>query len=208
MRLDLIKHSFAVHSMEPAFHFVCGIRGCLHSFRFGSTFSSFKSHASRKHPNWQESVNDEATHTAPSPPPLVPSLDPNHAVVQHQDHDVEGSTANADCNVEPVVPVTSEPITTATLCPPSQRAAGLFLLTFQERYKLPQTAINFAVGLINMIVDGVCESVQSSSATDTTARFNEREDPFAPLQTEYMQSKFYREHFGLVVSCILLYSYT
>lgn len=83
MRLDLIKHSFAVHSMEPAFHFVCGIRGCLHSFRFGSTFSSFKSHASRKHPNWQESVNDEATHTAPSPPPLVPSLDPNQAVVQH-----------------------------------------------------------------------------------------------------------------------------
>lgn len=59
-----------------------------------------------------------------------------------------------------------------------------------------------------MIVDGVCESVQSSSATGTTARFNEREDPFAPLQTEYMQSKFYREHFGLVVSCILLYSYT
>ena len=72
---------------------------------------------------------------------------------------------------------------------------------------MSQSAINFAVGSINTIVDSVCKSVQSSleevSATRLTESFDEREDPFAPLKTEYMQSKFYREHFGLVVSCIL-----
>ena len=111
--------------------------------------------------------------------------------------------------LKPVLqPVYSRETSTSRLCPPAQKAAALFLLTFQERFKLSQSAINFAVGSINTIVDSVCKSVQSSlegevSATRLTESFDEREDPFAPLKTVYMQSKFYREHFGLVVSCIL-----
>ena len=33
--------------------------------------------------------------------------------------------------------------------------------------------------------------------------FDEREDPFASLGSEYKQSKFYRDVFGLVVSYVL-----
>lgn len=47
-------------------------------------------------------------------------------------------------------------------CPSAQRTAALFLLTFQERYKLSQTAILFAVGTINTIVDGACKSLRES----------------------------------------------
>lgn len=35
------------------------------------------------------------------------------------------------------------------------------------------------------------------------ACFDQREDSFAHLQTEYMQMKFYREEFGLVVSACM-----
>ena len=57
-RLDLIKHAFSSHSFDPTFHFVCGIHSCLHRFKSGATFRSFKTHAHRKHPHWQEDVND------------------------------------------------------------------------------------------------------------------------------------------------------
>ena len=50
-----------------------------------------------------------------------------------------------------------------------------------------QTAINFAVGSISTIVDGVCEAVQHSleiakGSIDTSA-FDEWKDPFSLLKT-------------------------
>lgn len=195
--------------MEPAFHFVCGIRGCLHSFKVGSTYSSFKSHASRKHPNWQESVNDEAVERSP---PLTPSLseDLNSQILTLTQSGCpiltgqEFASGETACSLCTVQLLTTPPLS----CPSAQRAAALFLLTFQEKYKLSQSAINFAVGSINTIVDSVCESTQSSlqealATGDVDAMklyLDELESPFAQLQTEYKQSKFYREHFGLVVS--------
>lgn len=91
--------------------------------------------------------------------------------------------------------------------PPAQRTAALFLLTFQEQYKLSQTAIN---SIVNNVCDSVQESVRSSldsgfSSMDVAACFDDHRDPFSSLQTEYKQSKFYREEFVLVVSCGLVY---
>lgn len=62
--------------------------------------------------------------------------------------------------------------------------------------------INFAVGSISTIVDGVCESIKRSleagNCSIDMSAFDEREDPFASLGSEYKQSKFYRDVFGLV----------
>ena len=44
------------------------------------------------------------------------------------------------------------PAMSRTAPPSAQNVAALFLLTFQEKYKLPQKAINFAVGSVNTIV--------------------------------------------------------
>lgn len=195
VRLDLIKHLFSSHSVEAMFSFVCGIKGCRHSFKFGSTYSSFKTHANRKHPNWQDYVNElDAT-------PLLPTSSSIHL-----NPESDSPSAN-ECLPELPEPVILD--TALTSCPSAQRTAALFLLTFQERYKLSQTAINFAVGTINTIVDGACESLRESIqekgslTTDVAARFDQREDSFAHLQTEYMQMKFYREEFGLVVSACM-----
>ena len=113
---------------------------------------------------------------------------------------VEDMPRSELCSVDAVEPLFS--------CPPEQRTAALFLLTFQEKCKVSQTAINFAVGSINTIVDSVCEGVQSSlvneerlaSAADTIKACCNRQDPFIHIQTEYKQSKFYHENFGLIVS--------
>ena len=56
-QLKLVKHTFESHSIEPTFQYKCGIKGCIHQFHSGSTFSSFKTHANRKHPNWHESIS-------------------------------------------------------------------------------------------------------------------------------------------------------
>ena len=218
-RLNVIKHSFASHSMEPTFHIACGMKGCLHPFKFGSIFS-FKTYASQKHPNWQESVNDEAATVTiiPPPPSLTPSLDStkDHLATTSQIPDPVELTESQTVNEH--LAGNSGSLTnhfTPQFCPPAQRTAALFLLTFQERYKLSQTAINFGVGSINVIVNGVCESVHGSiqssldsdrcSSTDVAACFDDDddEDPFASLHTEYKQSKYYREEFGLIASCEL-----
>ena len=93
-----------------------------------------------------------------------------------------------------------------------QRVAALFLLTLQEKYRLSQAAINFAVGSINSIVNGVCHSIQGSvshalqgnASPNTVLQCIEHDDPFAMLKTEYQQSKFYKNEFGLVVSHLQL----
>lgn len=80
----------------------------------------------------------------------------------------------------------------------SKKAAALFILTFQERYKLSQKATNSAIGTVNTIVDSACEEVGNSlkerlPGADICDCLNQRESPFSGLDTEYKQSKYYRE---------------
>ena len=195
--------------MEPLFYFVCGIHGCLHCFKNGSSFSSFKSHASRKHPNWQEHIN---VAELPSPShtsfPSCMSIDEQYCNEQNwdeDDHIVEDSLQL------PLVESTSEHTVSTTnsqlhnftqSCSEAQKRAALFLLTFKEKYNLSQTAIDFAVGSVQQMLNSVCTSAITTVdldplVADTIAA--NLEDPFTLLQTIRQQTKFYRENFGLVV---------
>lgn len=196
--------------MEPSFHFICGLQGCQHSFKFGSSFSSFKSHASRKHKNWQAVLDlevDDAESSIRSVSAAVTTFD---------------SVPPGDVDLPLLSPVTNEPDLTMVQpsmsfvqdisdpnrsensvesgVSPASKSAAMFLLTFKERYNLPQTAIDFAVGTINGIISNVCDSIQVPHACEV-------EDPFALLETEYKQNKFYRDVFGLVVSVYSCMSY-
>ena len=136
-RIDMIKHSFGTHSMEPTF---CGIGGCLHSFQFGSTFSSFKTHASRKHQNWQDVVN-ETRGVTPTPTLEVPS--PAEMRASILDQCTNEGTVTEEVSHSETGPPTSTTSVNGTLHRrlSAKRSAALFLLTFQERYKLPQTPL-------------------------------------------------------------------
>lgn len=203
-RLTLSKHTFETHSVEPTFHFVCSIKGCLHSFKYGSTYSSFKTHASRKHPNWKQCLSAE-TGSTPSQDTMPEYEDP--PVTLQEDITEIGDVSGGRSDAILISTTADSAVSISPASSIAQRTAAMFLLTFQERYQVPQIAINFAVGSISTIVDGVCESIKCSleagSCSIDMSAFDEREDPFASLGTEYMQSKFYRDVFGLVVSCTL-----
>ena len=203
-RLQLIQHSFQTHSVEPTFHFVCGIKGCLHTFKVGATYSSFKSHACRKHPNWQEHLDE--TVAVPSPVASLPDIsqdnEPICTEVDEVHLDIDMTRYNEPISVSQPLSQSSNKV---------QRTAALFLLTFQEKYRLSEASINFAVGSINSIVEGACEAARiavekllesdaSPSSIDLRACFEHQDDAFASLHTKYQQSKFYRDTFGLVVS--------
>lgn len=207
----MIKHSFETHSMEPMFRLVCGIRGCTYSFKVGSTFSSFKTHASRKHPNWQSVLKESDLSQVPSSEPPINLAE---ATLTEQDclnSEVDDpSTELPSGSIVAPAYITSEvQIHVPRPCVSAKRSAALLLLTFQERYRLSQTAVNFMVGSVSTIVDNVCDSLQEAvqsslqkghCTVDVAACFDVREDPFAQLQTEYKQTKFYQKEFGLVVS--------
>lgn len=177
---------------------MCSISDCLHSFTYGSSFSSFKTHANRKHPRWQEYVNDSR--------PVATVAEVSHFVETDNERQClylpeQSSSEVSDLPVpHPEVEVES--------CPTAQYTAALFLLTFQERYRLSQKSIDFAVGTVHHIVDSVCSQIQSSveeslhSNTNTDFDFTQcfnYDDPFHCLKTEYQQTKFYKNEFGLVV---------
>ena len=212
LQLDLIKHSMDTHSLEQTFHLKCGIRGCLHTFTFGSTFSSFKTHANRNHSNWQAYLkSDENASSVPSPLSPLPELS-SHPI---DDPPTEFTYNEIDHHEGDYVPAFAElskhdiPQSSLDRSRSPQYTAAMFLLAFKEKYKLSQKAINFSVDSINSIVRSTCESIKSSVKESLSKGLTGNDimdcfdhvDPFDSLDTEYKQSKFYRENFGLVV-CI------
>ena len=225
-RLDLIKHQFGAHSFEPTFRLFCWIKGCQHCFRTGSSFSSFKTHANRKHKNWQDSINDTESLTSVSPAVLLASSTEQSTSILPVDVDV--SDHNDTSSAVPDTPAPDDrQLDTVTNSLTShlpldgsfaaRRAAALFLLTFKEKHELAQKSIDFAVGSIHTIIDGVLksaafsvhnllESDSSPSYDDIASCMEGCEDPFATLGTKFLQDKFYRNEFGLVVStCTCMY---
>ena len=189
-RLDLIKHSFGSHFVEPSFRFVCGISGCVHCFRRCATFESFKSHVLRKHPRWQAFVDDL--------PVCEVSLPEVHA-----QNPAVGSPTDL-LSSEPFQPLTD---TTTLLDSPSdsrpdrtpstpQHTAALFLLTFKEKYRLSQKAIDYAVGSINTIVDNVCLQV---------ILYYDDVEPANPLGSYHGRHKLGKPHVGCycILTCVL-----
>ena len=193
-RLDLIKHIFGAHSVESTFKFRCGIKECLHTFHSGTTFTSFKTHADRKHPKWKETFKE--TQLPSSPHHLeFPSQDMELDPVEEEQINI--GTTHMDLEL----------IHAFDNIPSSERSAAIFLLTLKEKYSVSQKAIDFAVGSMTTIMDNMCDTIKESversleqekDKSDIISCFN-HVDPFSYLQTEYQQSKFYRKEFGLVV---------
>ncbi len=193
IQLEVIKHGFNTHSSEPLFRLKCGIQGCLHIFSSGSSFSSYKTHASRKHPNWQSYLSPtfsvRSTIDQDTEPPAFIS-----------EEDEEDDCMDTFSEAEDIQSVPQE-------VAPKVHAA-LFLLAFKEKYNISQGAINYAVGSITTIVEKICSNVQQSVTTtlrennftdDISSSFG-FEEPFFGLETEYRQSLYYRTEFGLIVS--------
>lgn len=182
------------------FRFECGIKGCSHCFKCGSTYSSFKTHASRKHPNWYEYVNTDTVAAVPS---AVAPGDSSSA--NTEELPLANPLQHAPCPDQAEYSEL-ETISSYQSCSEAQRRAALFLLTFKEKYRLSQAAIDFAVTSLQTIVHSVCASAVAAverDASSVAAIAANIEDPFASLRTNYQQTLFYRQEFGLVVSACM-----
>lgn len=199
-KLDLTKHMFGAHSVECTFKFRCGINECLHTFHSGTTFTSFKTHADRKHPRWKETFKTQLPIPVHHSSPPAPSL--NVDPIQEGLMDINATHMH---DIDQACDEISH-------IPSSQRSAAIFLLTLKEKYNISQKAIDFAVGSMTTIMDNMCDSIKESvqkslephlQETDISGLIN-HVDPFSCLQTEYQQAKFYHKEFGLVVSLVAI----
>ena len=96
-----------------------------------------------------------------------------------------------------------------------KRSAALFLLALKDRYQLTQSALDFTVSQVKEMmfydhqdkVAAINTALGSQPAASTLTQDElggclEYKNPFAALETEHLQTKYYREHFGLVVSSV------
>lgn len=97
----------------------------------------------------------------------------------------------------------------------SQRMAALFLLSLKEKYHLTQSSVNYAVGQVTGMIDLIAADIRVAVEEKLRTSLNstgvalpclddcfnsDMINPFNGLMSEHMQTKFYRENFGLVVS--------
>ena len=178
-----MRHVFETHSNEPNFKFPCC--SCGQTF---SQYSSMVSHLSRKHRS-----SDVATATQP--------------VTLQDQGDIFSPEPSTEGHAD-YLPV--DPLLNRSEHFRLRRAAALFLLTLKEKYKLTQTTIDFAVcqvqHMVSYALQDMKDEVQQHVARTLGAELPDlidimdtSIDPFEGLQTEYMQTKFFRENFDLTV---------
>ena len=196
-----IRHFFEAHRFKENFSYECKISSCSHVFTTGATYASFLTHCNRKHSNWREILKENLDHRHRDTSIHHESLVLETLSNQLQD---DSSADNVLLEVEMSSSESHEQSV--------EQVAALFLLTLKEKYRLTQTSLDFAVSslmnIVNMTVSNIKESVQSqlveiSENNDLLLRscFPEK-DLFSNLKTEYQQTKYYKENFGLVVSLL------
>lgn len=203
-----IRHTFEAHSCEPNFSFMCDINGCT---KTTSNYSTLMSHLSRQH----RDVDIET----PSVHSLVTSFPHDEDDTRMDLSGFENSSSNrspgpdrsglTEDQMDHLAPNLKAQESL-------QRSAALFLLTLKERYQLTQSALDFTVTQVKEMlfydhqdkvaaINTALHNRQSGECPPTQAELSdclEYKNPFATLQTEHLQTKYYREHFGLVVSTV------
>ena len=115
----------------------------------GSTYSSFLSHANRKHPNWRQVLDATFPIGRRKQPSLQPLIEPESGCGDESTND--GDDDHKDFSMPDYPSRDNEDVCVSD----SQRAAAKFVLTLKERYKLSQTAVDFAIAAVNQIISAV-----------------------------------------------------
>jgi len=153
----------------------------------------------RKHPGWRESLNED--HSIDSSEDTDVDSDEEDMAVEESGYTISEIVDNNSYNMND--------------CEVNIDMIGAhFLLNLKEKYKVTQVALDF-------VLDKVVEFIAIASAKikcnvlDKLKELNHDVeeilsdcflpiDPFSQMRTEYEQTKFYKEHFGLIVSCMLI----
>ena len=187
---SVLRH-LASHQYDPGLHIVCGIDGCPLTYR---NFQSFRSHIYRKH----RAVLEGGLPRADSDDQQAP--EPTIDVDEESPVDLLSEFSEG-----------SESIDT----PDTQKQAALFLLKTREERRITQAALNGIVGDVKGLWSQAMQKLQETvlqrlsqqpggvSAEEVRECFGDT-TPFDGLETEHLQRRYYKEHFGLLVSYIVV----
>ena len=211
--IEFVKHFFQAHTFESNFRYACGISSCNHVFTVGTSFETFRGHCARKHHNWQHCF---------FPTVGVEEVRPNIdgytlSSVNTSDiaiHEVSNNYSSTDQDMDTTdfnMPhsVDTDEFECESECISSDNVkitAAKFILTLKERFKLTQASLDYtikAVGEMMLLSANVLRQSIVDNRELATAPLDLQSslvNPFVSLQTEYQQTKFFKEHFGLIVS--------
>lgn len=206
-----LRHTFEAHSMEPTFQVHCGINGCPSSFQ---RYSSMLSHISRKHEVDKDLCYNPSVVSVPNPSVTsVPEANGGHeeshgdlpeddsSGLDKENSSTQGNRSIGDRN--------------------SSESAALYLLTLKEKHRLTQASIDYALGHVRHMTKFIIQDIRSAVEHRAQQYFLDSDnaiqvpdfsscfsgiDPICGLETEHLQSKFYKEHFNLLVSLINAFS--
>lgn len=175
-----------VHAHDPGFYICCGIEGCPRTY---SNFYSFKKHLYRKHRCNLEMDAFESN-------PLSDNTDDNQVEFEELE-----------------IPYDEEPQISSNF--QHMKRMALFLLKTKEIRKVSQAALDGLIADFTTIlqqtihqveyeVDAVLKEngVSISAFQGLRSVFNNSQtnEPFKQLHCKFLQEKFYREHFHMLVS--------
>ena len=195
----------------------------------GSSFQTFRSHCIRKHYNWQHNftptLEDPAgmstssepsgctitsTITAPSDRRVSGSTDGQTSEEDREDgqeemvdcttvEDMNSDTAYDFSSIFAETHSSEQSTLDSLVCKADVKtAAAKFILILKEKFKLTQVSLDYTVKTVEelLLLSNKCiEQSDSGLASDLHIP-----SPFGDLKTEYQQTKFFKENFGLVVS--------
>ena len=193
-----MRHMGTVHSHDPHFHVCCGVHGCPRTY---TNFESFRKHLYRRHRCDLDLPLAVTTHGEEYDETLDDTLDDNGQA---------SGTAGGINSEEPPQWM-------------QKRQTALFLMKAREVHKISQVSLDGLLADFTEMRRSSTQYLESEINKILTAsglRMDDFEglrnlfcqpevvDPFHGLQSRFLQEKFYKEHFGLVVKLFVhLYVY-
>lgn len=195
---ELVRHLSLVHAHLAGFHLRCGLNGCQKAFRNILTYCNHiyafhtDSHVSEPHVSEPSQTNSDGGWVS----------------------DLDDGELDQPLNLQPSEPTPLDPSEL-------KKAAATWILKVKEGHKLPQSTIN---SVFNDFIEFNCLLLQDLHSVviqknrsagldpDTVSGLSEVFDsnslygkPFQGLETQYLQQKYLRENFSMVVSRILVF---
>lgn len=193
----VVRHIGAVHGNKHGFYVCCGVQGCPRTYH---NFHSYKNHMYKKHRDVLDDVGSTSTLPLQS---NCGSTDNRISVIADGMYGEE-YVVDSGMEVDQRLQLSDDET--------EKRQSALFLMKAKEINKVSQSALNELVGDITSLFEQKVQSLQSSVSAalaekgiimdpELQSLFCKPEviAPFQGLESEYLQKKFYRENFGLLV---------
>lgn len=193
--VGFVRHLFDAHSLESSFNYVCGISSCDRNFVTGTTYEAFHNHCTRYHHNWRQNIIPtigvkEGTGGTTGAATADSSID---------DHDIN-CVEDSMLPCETYACLETDGTEVVTVC--KSRIDDTSRMKMVTGKFIIQTVNNITELSANSIKQSVMKELQESGGTITPSldQCFLPINPFDELKTEYQQTMFFKEEFGLVVS--------